>query len=323
MDVPKPSPNVLPPQKEFHVLCLAGGAWRGAVQYWVIHHLMKKHSIDLVAGVSVGSLNGVMTAMGKFDELLKFWSDVAHMNGYLRLRYGYLLCYILGIVYLYEKVTGKAWMGGVYSMDGMYDKLKAEARLDELQVPFAAGVVSLNTGEYYNLYSQDMDEDLELADACLASSCMAPFMTPPLLDLGETDELGQSVLSVGFDGGGQNIFPLPSEAIAAARESGARVIIHAVGCMPLERILPKDTTELTGLIDLALRGLEVLQDEVYRTDLMGDLRKAVGPEGEVHAWLPPEDPGGAFEDDADIITRRLDIGKKMVSAGPTIILQGL
>jgi hypothetical protein len=323
METPKPSPSVLPPQEEFHVLCLSGGAWKGALQYWVMVHLLKTYNISLITGVSVGSINGVMAAMGMLDELLEFWNNINGLRGYLRLRLFYLVLYPLGIPHLYEKLTGKPWMGGLYSMEGLHSKLKADAKLARLEKPFIAGTVSFNTGRYYSLDSRDMSTDEELQLACLASSCMAPFMTPPLLDLGEHDLEGRPVKSVGFDGGGKNIFPVPKEAIAAARSAGKKVIVHAVGCMPLDRIAWKDTVRISGLLELALRGLEVLQDEIYHDDLMGDLRKAVGPEGEVHGWLPAEHPGGSFEASPDIIQKRLAIGKEMVEAGPSFILKGL
>jgi len=301
-----------------YVLSLSGGAWRGALQYWLIVHLMSLHPYAAIAGVSVGSINGIMAAMGKLDELLKFWEGVDGLKGYLSFRWFYLICYALGIVALYEKLTKKPWMGGFYSMKPLHAKLLRDAHLSEIKTPFIAGVVSSNTGRYYNLDSRDMQDDARLAIACLTSSCMSPFMTPPLLQL-EPD----SELEAGFDGGGRNIFPVPTEAIAKLRAEGKKVIVHAIGCMPRNRIKEVSTLEVSGLIELALRGLEILEAEVYEHDMMSDLRRAVGPGGEVHVWLPGEHPGASFDADPKTIQRRLQIGKDMVATGPALILKGL
>lgn len=296
-----------------YFLSLSGGAWRGAVQYWVIVHLLKHYAFQSIHGVSVGSINGVCAAMGKMDLLLEFWDSVNGLKGYLSFRWLYLMGWFFGIVQLLEKLFKKPIMGGVYSMKGLHNKLLEYAKLDDIKTPFVAGVVSQNSGTYHELDSRDMQTDERLALACLASSCMSPFMTPPLIHLENGGEP-----EAGFDGGGRHIFPVPEKEALAARREGKKVIIHALGCMPMERIKPVPTIKVSGLVELALRGLDILQAEVYETDLL-QLRKAVGPSGEVHLWLPSEHPGGSFEADRDTIARRLELGKKTVEAGPTIL----
>jgi predicted acylesterase/phospholipase RssA len=301
-----------------HVLVLSGGGWRGAVQYWVLVDLMSRFEYAAIVGTSVGSVNGVMASMGKLDELLKFWKGIDGLKGYLSFRWFYLICWALGIAGLYEKISGRPWMGGFYSMRGLHNKLLGYCRLDEIKTPFIAGVVSSNSGTYYNLDSRKMRGDERLALACLASSCMSPFMTPPLIQLEDGGER-----EAGFDGGGRNIFPLPEEEIARLREEGFKVVVHAIGCMPRERIEKLPTIKVSGIIELALRGLEILEAEVYENDMVSDLRKAVGPDGEVHIWLPAEHPGGSFDAKPEDIERRLEVGKDMVEAGPALVLTGL
>lgn len=296
-----------------YLLSLSGGAWRGAVQYWVLHDLMKRHSYAAIYGVSVGSINGVMASMGKLNQLLAFWESIDGLKGYLTLRWLYLVGWFLGIVPLWEKFTKRPIMGGLYSMRGLHEKLLADAHLADVKTPFVAGAVSLNSGKYYEFDTRSMQDDERLALACLASSCMAPFMTPPTIEF----EAGGGP-EAGFDGGGRHIFPIPMQEALRARRAGKKVVIHAIGCMPLERIRRVPTIKVSGLVELALRGVEILQAEVYETDIL-QLRKAVGPGGEVHLWIPAEHPGGSFEADRDTIRRRLDIGKKMAEAGPTIL----
>lgn len=69
-----------------YALVLSGGGFKGAFQIGALRHLKKHWSIvnpgspemkfDIVAGVSVGSLNGVLTASNQFDELEKLWLDI-------------------------------------------------------------------------------------------------------------------------------------------------------------------------------------------------------------------------------------------------------
>lgn len=77
-------------------LVLSGGGFKGAFQIGALRHLRKHWSLlkppsgsgsesdsqpgdmkfDIIAGVSVGSLNGVLTACNEFDELERLWLDI-------------------------------------------------------------------------------------------------------------------------------------------------------------------------------------------------------------------------------------------------------
>jgi NTE family protein len=69
-----------------YALVLSGGGFKGAFQIGALRHLKNNWSqidphnsdmkFDVVAGVSVGSLNGVLTASNEFDELEKLWLDI-------------------------------------------------------------------------------------------------------------------------------------------------------------------------------------------------------------------------------------------------------
>jgi NTE family protein len=76
--------------KKKFALVLSGGGFKGAFQLGAIQYLKENWSLinpynpemkfDLIAGVSVGSLNGALIASGKLDRLEKLWMDVAR-NG--------------------------------------------------------------------------------------------------------------------------------------------------------------------------------------------------------------------------------------------------
>ena len=67
-------------------LVLSGGGFKGAFQIGALRQLKKNWQLinpsggnmkfDVVAGVSVGSLNGVLTACNEFDALEKLWLDI-------------------------------------------------------------------------------------------------------------------------------------------------------------------------------------------------------------------------------------------------------
>lgn len=69
-------------------LVLSGGGFKGAFQIGALRHLRQHWSkihpgsnqmkFDIVAGVSVGSLNGVLTASNEFDALERLWLDIGH-----------------------------------------------------------------------------------------------------------------------------------------------------------------------------------------------------------------------------------------------------
>lgn len=67
-------------------LVLSGGGFKGAFQIGALRYLRQNWSMvnpessdmkfDVIAGVSVGSLNGVLTACDEFDALEKLWLDI-------------------------------------------------------------------------------------------------------------------------------------------------------------------------------------------------------------------------------------------------------
>ncbi|MCR9171906.1 MAG: patatin-like phospholipase family protein [bacterium] len=74
-----------------YALVLSGGGFNGAFQLGALNYLNENWSkitgrnepmhFDLIAGVSTGALNGVMTAMGKLSELNDLWINRIGKNG--------------------------------------------------------------------------------------------------------------------------------------------------------------------------------------------------------------------------------------------------
>ncbi|MGB0424566.1 MAG: patatin-like phospholipase family protein, partial [Flavobacteriales bacterium] len=71
-------------------LVLSGGGFRGAFQVGALNYLeqnweeifpdRKKLTFDVVSGVSVGALNGLLVASDEFNSLQKLWDDIGQ-NG--------------------------------------------------------------------------------------------------------------------------------------------------------------------------------------------------------------------------------------------------
>jgi hypothetical protein len=253
----------------------------------------------------------------------------------MRLRPFYVIGWVFGIVWLLKKL-GVRIIGGLYSMAPLGKKLTDEVDLAAIKTPFVAGVVAANSGEYHEMDTRRMKRNQRAVKAVLASSCMAPIMQPPLVHL-EQDENKEP--EVGFDGGYRNIFPVPMKEIAKARAEGKRVVIHAIGCTPLERIHRVSSRDMDDPMEMGLRAIELFEAEVYDGDIL-QMREAVGGDGEVHLWVPQpltdkeallekeeltgsdltpiEIPGTSFDASRNTIQGRLRESKRMVERGPFI-----
>jgi hypothetical protein len=142
---------------------------------------------------------------------------------------------------------------------------------------------------------------------------MVPFMKPPLLEL----PTKRKVKEIGVDGGYWNIFPIPHEEIEAAKAEGKKVVLHAVGCTPLDRVKRVPRRKVTGLISLTLRLIEIMEAAIYDGDIL-QLQAAAGPCGELHLWVPDIEPGSSFDGSSEQRNRRLAESKAMVERGPIV-----
>ena len=76
-------------KKTKYALVLSGGGFKGAFQlgalnylkeHWHVINPEKPMHFDIIAGISVGSLNGALLAMNKMDQLNQLWDEVGN-NG--------------------------------------------------------------------------------------------------------------------------------------------------------------------------------------------------------------------------------------------------
>jgi predicted acylesterase/phospholipase RssA len=256
------------------VLILSGGAFRGAVQLPVIQHLIRQHDYDMIFGTSVGSINGVLTAQGDFELLKEIWDNVHNRKQMLKPMW--------------------YWpFNGLYSLAPMRELLEEHVSLDKLKIPYAAGVVSFTSGEYYNLRSEDMKEDRELWDAIQASSCMAGIMVPEYIEI-------EGERHLGVDGGFRNIFPVPDEV--------EEFCFDVVSCTPIDRMTMKESKDSRGILSLIVKSLEVFQDEIFDKDLAELKRKS--KKGSITVYAPLKYPGSSLDASPETIRYRYELGRE-------------
>jgi NTE family protein len=225
-------------------LVLSGGGSKGAYEVGAIFYLcvVAARTYDVICGVSVGALNGAFLAQWKAGDettgamkLDSFWAAINQSKVYKSWFGGYLAA---------------LWKPSLYNSkplsDLVHSNLDAEAvrRSGKL---LRVGAVDLNTGEY-RLFDE---RHPKLWDTVLASAAYPAILSPVKLESG-----------LWIDGGVRDITPL-----GAAIQLGA-TDIDVVMASP-SAVKPRKAQGMNA-IDIALRAIDILTDEVNR----GDLAKA-------------------------------------------------
>ena len=275
-------------------LLLSGGAWKGAVQLPLIDHLLAQMGLpDEIRGTSVGSINGAVTACGRHKELWKLWGaidDPHPMNG----------------IKDFLKVTPFD-KDGFWTMEPLRDLLKRYTITPAgLKTRFGCGIWLPENDEHvvptWTAAGPD-GHDITLADGILASSAICGMFAGVKVRW-------KDKLHIGGDGGHEHVLP-PSPSSVKAGD-----IIDAVFCHPVEPgIISRPRRSVDGRIERLL----LAADKATHAPARGDLEtlKALAASGvKVRAWAPREDVGGMLDAGKEDITRRFEIGERMVRSGP-------
>ncbi len=230
-------------------LVLSGGGFQGAFQIGAFR-VLKEHwsslntpneplNFDIVSGVSVGALNGLLIALNKFDDLEAIWQSIAK-NGVTEIYRSNIidtnfatdtdnpeLKYQVNwqtLRTLFPRTTHNLMIKGVISRKSifrsfkeefqnlkaiadntpLYELLKKYARKENLEeCKYKCGFVSLNDGKYYSVNACDFDTDEDFAKGVLASTTM-PIIWPPV---DKVNINGQTIRQC-VDGGVRNVSPL-------------------------------------------------------------------------------------------------------------------
>ena len=218
-------------------LVLSGGGAKGAFQVGAERYAreVKGYKWDVIAGVSVGALNGVMLAMEKYEQLYELWNTVSNDEVYTG---GFNVGSAL-----------KIWLTGAKSFYGnepLKKKLVRELEPDKIKVDLRIGSVSLQSGEYVLFTPAEPN----LAEAVLASTVMPIIWTP-------VDVSPQYKGMV--DGGVRNASPLGDVLDADPEEI---VVINCGSRAP--SALPEPPGDI---VKIGGRMLQILLNELFVGDM--------------------------------------------------------
>jgi NTE family protein len=217
-------------------LILSGGGARGAFQVGAEKYArdVKGYHWDIIAGVSVGAMNGAMLAMHRYTRLLEIWDTISDSMVYTG---GFNLFSLFNLL-----LGSKSFYGNEPLKKLMRQELEAGRILDDLHV----GAVSLITGEYV----QFTKEFLELPAAVLASASI-PVVWPPVDISAEHSSM--------VDGGVRNITPIGD---VLSLEPDEIVIINCSAEQP-----PQQPDASANVLSIGLRTLDIMQNEIFVNDM--------------------------------------------------------
>jgi NTE family protein len=218
-------------------LVLSGGGAKGAFQVGAEQYAreVEGYTWDVIAGVSVGALNGAMLAMQKYDRLLEIWNTIADDKVYTG---GFNLWSALKILFRGDR--------SFYDNEPLKQQIMQEVEPDKFAIDLRIGAVSLQSGEYVIFKPSDP----QLAEAILASTVMPIIWTP--VDISPTY---QSMV----DGGVRNASPLGDVLDADPDE----IVVVNCGCRTPE---PHSTPPRT-IVDVGGRMLSIMLNEMFVGDM--------------------------------------------------------
>lgn len=222
-------------------LVLSGGGAKGAFQCGAEKYAreVKGYKWDIIAGVSVGALNGCMLAMEKYDRLFEVWNTISNEQVYT------------GGFNIWATIQLLLGAKSFYGNDPLRRMLKKELELDKIKADLRIGAVSLVTGDYVEFRADSPG----LADAVLASTVMPIIWTP-------VDVSPQHPAMV--DGGVRNISPVGD---VLDSEPDEIVIINCGGQESAPLTEPPD-----NILKIGQRTLDILLNELFRGDMQEFLR---------------------------------------------------
>ncbi len=217
-------------------LILSGGGAKGAFECAAEKYAreVKGYQWDIIAGVSVGALNGVMLGMEKYDRLYEVWNTISNDQVYTG---GFNVWSVIKILFGAKSFYGNEPLRRMLIQEYEPGKIKADLRI---------GSVSLVSGEYTQ-FTPDMPNFLE---AVLASTVI-PIIWSPV-------EVSPEYPGM-VDGGVRNVSPL-GDVLASEPDE-----IIVINC-DTEQLAPQpDATK--NLLKIGLRTSDILVNELFRGDV--------------------------------------------------------
>lgn len=239
-------------------LVLSGGA-KGAFELGVVDYLVNDLKMDfqVICGVSTGALNASMLSQGKgydglkekLEKLKEVWFSIGSEKD----------IYKKGLKIDFPRIVS------LYDLSPLKDKIDEHINPEDLKSSgkeFRIGVVSLNTGEYIPIDSQQS----AVRDFILASSSI-PVYFPPV-------EIKRQLF---VDGGVREITPLAdafrtlkklrgNQETPESSSGSGQDEIYVVLASPL-KIKRVESSETNNIWEILKRSVEILISEIYHDDL--------------------------------------------------------
>ena len=227
-------------------LVLSGGGAKGAFQVGAERVFREEagYRWRVIAGVSVGALNGTMLATARHERLEHLWRTITQRDIY-RKRF-----------WLWTALRVLFGARGLFDNRPLKRLIAREIDPARLQTEIIVGAVDLESGRYLRFTTQEAREDpAAFKEAVFASTCI-PVLWPPT-------RIGERYVDA-VDGGLRSITPLGDVIDYDPEEV---VIINTEP----RRKAPTDQ-RLDNLVKVAERSLEIVLDEIFQRDLREFLR---------------------------------------------------
>ncbi|MEL6674037.1 MAG: patatin-like phospholipase family protein [Bacteroidota bacterium] len=238
-------------------LVLSGGGANGAFQFGALKYIEEEikprfpdFHYNIIAGVSVGAINGTMMAMDKFAYLQRIWNsptlDKLIYRGKLEL---------LNITWrLVSRERSILDNHPLFQLLRRYVKLE-DIRYDKYDL--RVGAVSLEDGKFYAFRPQQFEEDEEFQKAILASTSI-PILWQPVDQIKTKDRVIKDLV----DGSIRDTSPLGQ----VIQDRPDEVII--INCTSRRLPLPKEENSGSSIFSIARRSLvDIAIDEIFINDL--------------------------------------------------------
>lgn len=289
-------------RKKKFILVLSGGFANGGFQAGALKYIHKqgltikgkKHfpnHFDAIFTISAGGYNGVMTAMGKHDELYDLWhniggkpsevykSEFLEIDGEkIKIDTEAITAYLTEDLNFFQKAgmvfpsgrkkamkkIGKKLKSFLAMADPspLVEKLRRLVSLKDIKSDaFHAGFVSLTDGVYYNPSHKAFESDTQLRNAVLATGTI-PVMFPPV------DEIvtKEYTITNAVDGAIRNVTPL-GDAVKYINAQQADYDYHfvVISCHTgKEEVM----TKRPNVLSIAARSMyEIAMNEILQNDI--------------------------------------------------------
>ena len=217
-------------------LILSGGGARGAFQSAVEKYAreISGYQWDIIAGVSVGALNGSMIAMDKGQRLFDIWNSISNKDIYTG---GFNFLALLKLLFGAQSFYGN---------EPLENLIAAELDINLMKKDLRVGSVSLSSGEYI----QFKPTDPNFKKAVLASTAIPVVWSPVRI----SDQYPAMV-----DGGIRNISPVGD---VLENDPDEIIIINCSNMKPIPRKIPPK-----NILDIGLRTIDILINEIFINDV--------------------------------------------------------